>query len=174
MGVVAGRSTRSLGFTLITATITVDDYIAGHRLHYARARGNLYGAAAVLTVIGVAMMIGGAKWALAVLLAGIGGLLGNWWDDRVRMPGKVRKLYEQFKGISDPVELSWDAEKIEGRSATGHGSRKWRDYARLKEDDEVFLLYATDQLWYVFPKRWFGDQKQLEEFRSYARNAGET
>ncbi len=72
-----GRSTRSLGFTLIIVTITVDDYIAAHRLHYARARGNLYGVALVVTVVGVAIAISGVKWAPIVLFAGIGGLVGN-------------------------------------------------------------------------------------------------
>jgi YcxB-like protein len=171
---VAGRSTQSLGFTLIIATLTVDDYIAGHRLHYAKARGNIYGAAALLTVVGVAIAISGVRWAPIVLFAGIGGLVGNWWADRFGLPTKVRKLYDQFKGIGDPVELSWDSEQIEARSARGHGARKWRDYARFAESEEVFLLYATDQLWYAFPKRWFTDQKQLEEFRIYARTAGET
>jgi hypothetical protein len=44
---------------------------------------------------------------------------------------------------------------------------------RLKENNEVFLLYITDQLWEVFPKRCFSPA-QIEEFRKFASTAGET
>ena len=113
-------------------------------------------------------------WAPIATLAGIGGLLGQWWEDRVGIPAKVQKLYIQYKGISDPITFGWDSEQIEGTSTSGHGKRNWRDYAHLKENDEVFLLYVTDQLWHLYPKRWFTAPEQLEEFRKYAGTAGET
>jgi hypothetical protein len=159
---------------MITATLSVDDYISAHRLDKSRVRTIVYLVALAVLIVGVALAIAGVKWAVIVICTGGGGLLGQWWDDRVGLPNKVRKLYGQFKGISDPLTFSWDAETIEGRGADGHGRRKWRDYVRFKENDDVFLLYLTDTLWHVFPKRWFIDAGQLEEFRTYASRAGET
>ena len=104
----------------------------------------------------------------------MGGLLGNWWDERVGLPDKARKLYGQFKGISEPYEISWNAEYLESRSANGHGKRKWKDYVRFKENEDVFLLYITDQLWEAIPKRCFENASQLEEFRQLASATGET
>ena len=159
---------------MVTATVTVDDYIAAHRLHYQRRTKLLYLVWSVLLAIGIGIAILELRmWAPIVILGGLGALLGHWWDDRVGLPNKVRKLYGQFKGISEPTEISWSAEFVEARGPNGQGKRKWRDYVRFKENDEVFLLYITDQLWEAFPKRCF-NSAQLEEFRSHAMAAGET
>jgi hypothetical protein len=159
---------------MITATLTVDDYIAAHRLDRRRIRVTMYTIGVVVLAIGIGLYLTGVKWWPIALLGGAGGLIGQWWDDRLWLPSKVRKLYDQFKGISDPVTFSWDAVQIEGRGSDGEARRKWSDYLRLRENDEVFLLYITDQLWHVYPKRWFADPSQLEEFGRYARAIGET
>ena len=158
---------------MITAEITVDDYIAAHRLHHQRRTKILYTIFAATTVAGAVLLAIGWKFWPIVLLGGIGGLLGQWWDGRVGLPSKVRMLYAQFKGLSEPAVLSWDAEYIEGRSARGEGRAKWAEYVRLTENDEVMLLYITDELWEAFPKRIFSSP-QLEEFRNFARKAGES
>jgi hypothetical protein len=159
---------------MITATLTVDDYISAHRLHYQRLRRIVHIVGTVLLIVGAILAFTSVKWAPIVIFGSIFGLLGQWWEDRYGIPTKVRKLYHQFKGLSEPLTFHWDAEKIEGQNADGHARRKWRDYVRLKENDEVILLYITDQLWHVYPKRWFTDLGQLEEFRRYASTAGET
>jgi hypothetical protein len=158
---------------MIRAQVTVDDYIAAHRLHHRRRTIIFYAIFAAIALVGVILGASGWKYWLIVMLGGVGGLLGQWWDDRIGLPGKVRKLYAQFKGIEDPGELSWDTEYIEGRSERGQGRRKWTEYARFVENDEVMLLYITDQLWEAFPKRIF-DGEQLEQFRKFAQRAGES
>jgi hypothetical protein len=153
---------------MITAQITVDDYIAAHRLHHRRRTITIYAVCAVIVIGAIVLWAAGWKYWIILLFTGLGGLLGQWWDDRVGLPRKVRKLYAQFKGIEEPAELSWDAEHVAGRSARGEGRRKWNEYARFVENDEVMLLYITDQLWEVYPKRIF-QPPQLEEFRKLAR-----
>jgi hypothetical protein len=158
---------------MITASVTVDDYIAAHRLHLRRRSLIWYAIGAAVLVVGVVMVFAGVKtWAPITIMAGVGGLLGQWWEDRIGMPSKVRRLYAQFKGIEEAGVLTWNAEYLEGRSANGQGKRKWRDYVRFTENEEVFLLYLTDDLWEAIPKRSFSAE-QLVEFRSYASKAGE-
>lgn len=158
---------------MITASLTVEDYIAAHRLFYRRVRTQFYRASALTLFIGLLFALKeSGNWPQIVIWAGVGGLIGNWWEDRFGLPQKVEKLYGQFKGISEPLTFSWDSEHIEGQSTEGHGKRKWTDYVRFREDETVFLLYITDHLWHVYPKRWFGNPSQLEEFRKYAMKAG--
>ena len=158
---------------MITVTVTVEDYIAAHRLDYQRARKNSYFIFTAVLTLGIVLTFVGVKiGSLIAIFAGIGGLLGQWWEDYFGLPKKVRKLYKQFKGISEPHTLSWDSQHIEGQCASGHGKRNWCDYVRFKESDEVFLIYVTDVLWHVYPKRWFTIPGQLEEFRRYAGTAG--
>jgi hypothetical protein len=158
---------------MIIATVTVDDYIAAHRLHLERRIRLLYVAWAVLVVAGIAAALAGQKfWAPVLILCGLGGLLGQWWDDRVGLPKKVRKLYDQYEGIGDPTEITWTPELVEARAPSGQGARKWKNYVRVKENDRVILLYITDQLWQVFPKSCFTDV-QLKEFRGHAMQASQ-
>ena len=160
---------------MITATVTLEDYIAAHRLHHQRARRLFYLFSGVLLGVGVVLAFVGVKmWAPIAIWAGVSGLLGQWWEDRFGIRAKVQKLYTQFKGISEPITFGWDSEQVEGTSASGTSKRNWRDYARMNESDDVFLLYLTDQLWHVYPKRWFTTPEQLQAFRKYASTAGET
>lgn len=159
---------------MITATTTVDDYIAAHRLHYRRQFAVFCGIWSSILLIGIVMAWTTSlkAWAPILVCVGLGGLLGQWWDSRIGLPRKVRKLYAQYREISAPSEMAWDEDSVEGRSAHGYGKRKWSDYVRFLENDEVFLLYVTDQLWHAFPKHNFS-QAQIEEFRRLARKAGQ-
>jgi hypothetical protein len=160
---------------VITVSITLDDYISAHRIHHSRMRTAMYVASGIVVAVGAAGAALGIKtWPLIAICGGVGGVLGQWWEDRIGLPNKVRKLYDQFKGITEPATISWDSEWIEGRGERGHGKRKWKEYLRLKENDDVFLLYVTDQLWDAVPKRCFANQAQIEEFRRYASVAGDT
>ena len=160
---------------MITVSVTLDDYISAHCIHHARMRKAMYVASVIVVAIGTTGAALDAKtWPIIAICGGIGGILGQWWEDRLGLPNKVRKLYNQFKGISEPATISWDAEYIEGKGEHGYGKRRWKDNIRLKENDEVFLLYVTDQLWEAVPKRCFANQAQIDEFRKYASVAGDT
>jgi hypothetical protein len=157
---------------VVTATVTVNDYIAAHRLHHRRRSQVWYAICVAVFLVGVGLALSGVKfWGPVTIMGGIGGLLGQWWEDRVGLPTKVRKLNAQFKGAGDPSELTWDAEKLEGRHSRGHGTRRWTDYVRCKESEEVFLLYVTDQLWELIPKHCLSPE-QISEIRTYASKAG--
>jgi hypothetical protein len=132
----------------------------------------IYVLCAACLLVGVLLLGAGAKWWMIVAFGGAGGLAGQWWEDNFGLPGKVEKLYRQYKGLAEPMSFCWDVEVIEGENAEGYGRRKWKDFVRMREDDEVFLLYVTDQLWHVYAKRWFASSSQIDEFRKYARQAG--
>ena len=156
---------------MLTIHITLDDYIAAHRMHHQRGTAIFLLVSTVILIAGLLLAAVGWKWAIALVGGGIGGLLGGLWDDRWGVPGKVRKLYDQFKGISEPAEISWDDEYLRGKSADGQGQRKWEDYVQLKENEQIILLYITEQLWQVMPKRFFASAAQKEEFLALARKA---
>ena len=132
----------------------------------------MWAVSAALLLAGCIGALAGFKWGQFAIWGGMGGLIGQLWEERFHVPSKVKKLYAQYKGINDPVTVTWNAEYVEGSTADGSGKRRWRDYVRLKEDKNIFLLYITDQLWHSYPKRWF-DEQQLEEFGRYARLANE-
>jgi hypothetical protein len=158
---------------MITQIVTVDDYIAGHRLHHVKRHKIIVALAVVALAVGGAISFaskGSMGWAMSG--GAIGLLLVEWWQAQIGIPGNARKFYAQYKRINEPVELSWDAEFLVGQREDGQGKRKWSDYVKFLENDEVMLLYITDALWEVFPKHCFGDAALLEEFRQHAKVAG--
>lgn len=154
---------------MITATVSVDDYINAHQLHARSAMKKWFLVSALTAVVGAVLMSLRVQfWGWVLLGGGLGSLLGTWWDVRARIPAKVRKLYGQYKDIAEPTQITWDGEYLKGRNVNGESRRKWRDYVRLKEDDKVFLLYVTDQIWQVIPKRCFAGEAEIDEFRKHA------
>ena len=61
---------------MITAQITVDDYIAAHRLHHQRRTRILYAISATVAIGGVLLWVVGWKYWVIVLFTGLGALLG--------------------------------------------------------------------------------------------------
>ena len=125
-------------------------------------------------VVGLTMILAGNfRWGIIVLGTSIGGLVGEFMQSHVFLPHKVKKLYAQYKGITSPITYEWDAERLIGSSERGHGEKQWKDYAKVRENNRVFLLYITDYLFEVVPKEWFSESEKLEEFRKFANGGCE-
>ena len=109
----------------ITVSLTVDDYIAAHRLHQQQQLRNCCIGCFALLAVGVALKLSGVNTpAEAIIFGALCGLFGAWWQDRRYLPRKVTKLYRQFKGIESLRTISWTDNSIEGESASGHGHDK--------------------------------------------------
>ncbi len=157
----------------VAVSLTVDDYVAAHRLHYQRYQRMSYLLVGLILMFGIGLALSGVNAPVGtIIFGGVGGLAGAWWQDRRYLPRKVAKLYAQFKGIAAPFTLSWNEESVDGESANGRSRQPWVDYVAFKENDTMILLYLTDALWQAFPKRWFRDPEQLENFVRCARVAG--
>jgi hypothetical protein len=60
---------------MVVATVTVDDYIAAHRLHHERRTKSLYAVWTMLFAVGIAIALLGQKgWAPVLILGGLGAL----------------------------------------------------------------------------------------------------
>lgn len=155
---------------MITFRVTPEDYLSAHRLHLGR-KPWVYLLAAAAIAAGIVLLVlnrgSGAIFPYGLIGAGAGSLIGHWVDHRYRIPKKVARLYRQYKGLDHPISISWDAEALEGRSEQGRGRTPWRDFAKVRENEQVLLLYVTDQLWHIYPKRAFSGA-QLDEFRRHA------
>ena len=155
---------------MITGIVSQYDYLAAHLLHRRKAAIVMQWLMVPVGLIGLfTILAGNWKWGGIILCGGIGGLVGELVQTRVFLPRKVKKLYAQYKGIASPITFEWDATRLIGRSEKGRGERQWKDYAKVKEDDRVFLLYITDHLFEVVPKGWFSEPDKLQEFRTYAQ-----
>lgn len=154
---------------MITGQVSEKDYISAHRLHRGRMAAALYRAMLVAVAAGLALAFTvSQKWGMVLLFGGIGGLFGEFAQDRIYLPARLRRLYAQVKGRVD-VSYSWNDELLFVTSERGNGQRAWNDFLKARENVDVILLYVNDALFEIVSKRWFRDAGDLQDFRRHLR-----
>lgn len=160
----------------VSGTLSQADFLAAQRLH--RSSINRWSLLALLIMLGMGGLLltlqSGRMLAPLLLGGGIGGLIGMGLLNLLILPRRVARLHRQMKALADATTTHWDEDHLEARSAKGYSSMKWVDFVRFRENKQLFLLYVADNLFYIFPKRWFSDAAQMESFRQLARQAGKS
>ena len=160
---------------MITGVVSEQDYVEAQRVHRQPLATKFNWALGVVTLGGLALIVLGIKpWGLMATIGGICGFIGEAIQAKVYVPAIARKHYHQFKGIETPITYRWDTDGLSVQSDRGAGERKWKDFLKVRESDQVFLLYTTDVLFEVVPKRWFGSPEQALEFGALAKGTRET
>ena len=160
---------------MITGTILPSDYLNAQRLHRARSVRWSYLVFAGIFAVGLAIhFLSDRNIGWVVVCTSIGGVVGQLIRSTVYLPLKVRRLYNQQKDLASPFSYKWDSIFLEAQGISGQAKREWKNYAKYKEDEKLFLLYHADNLFEMFPKSWFRDEMQVSEFREFANRAGKT
>lgn len=97
------------------------------------------------------------------LLAAL-NLLSRW----LILPIRARRIFQQQKNLQRPYRVSWDAENVQTSSTSGSSKIPWADFLKWRESKQLFLLYRSDVLFQMYPKRYFTPE-QVNEFRSLAK-----
>jgi len=84
----------------------------------------------------------------------------------VWVPRKVRRSYSQRKDLQHEITLNVTHTGVEARTDQGYSVKPWSDYLRWKEGKSVFLLYLSDHLFQIVPKRFFATREDIDAFRS--------
>lgn len=154
---------------MIIGQVTEKEYIAAHTLHCRKTQSLLKRITLIVFIIGIVLFFAlSAKFGLVLICAALGGLLGEFIQNRFILPSKLRRLYAQIRGRVD-VTYSWDGEKLFLSSEHGQAARSWGDFLKAKENDELILLYINDVRYEIIAKRWFGDASDLNTFRAHLK-----
>jgi hypothetical protein len=154
---------------MITGQIPAGEYVTAHQVHRRKVAFVMNMVMALVFVAGALVFMAiSKKWGIIIAVCGLGGLIGEFAQNRIAMPARLRRLYAQTKGRVD-VTYSWDAEKLFLASEHGEAARPWSDFTKAREDNDVILLYYNDAFFEIVSKRWFGNQAQLDEFRRHLR-----
>jgi hypothetical protein len=155
---------------MVTGIITASDYLAAQYLHRRQTVKALY-------TFSIALIAVGAVWlcitpnliAFAITCGAVGGLVGELIVSTAILPRRALRIHHQRKEFSSPTTYSWDNEFLITSSRDGHAKKRWKDYLRLREDDGMLLLYHSDDLFQMVPKRWFSNADDLMKFTELAR-----
>jgi Ca2+/Na+ antiporter len=83
----------------------------------------------------------------------------------IYVPWRVRRSYSQQRELSVPWEIVVAETGLEISNEYGHVILPWSGFIKWREDDQLFLLYESDAVYRVFPKRFFTGSEQLAEIR---------
>jgi hypothetical protein len=160
---------------MITGTISADDYLAAQRLHRARIAKWSYMAGAAGLLFGlVVWLLSGSFTGILFIAMGVGALLGEFILDRWLLPRRAYKLHQQHRDFAHPFTYSWTSDAIEARGISGQSHRPWTTYHKVRENEQLVLLYHSDNLFEMFPKRWFSDASALKQLLDLARSGKQT
>jgi hypothetical protein len=85
----------------------------------------------------------------------------------VIMPWNVRRIFSQQKTLHSEHTTVISPETIE--STSEHGSMKMRlsDFHKYKVGKDMILVYQSQVLFHMFPRRFFASEEDFQTFISY-------
>ena len=105
-------------------------------------------------------------------IIGIVGVVAFLWYGAVYfvlMPLRARLSYRRHKAIQRAYSLSWNELGVTTTNANATGLTPWADYRKWLEGRKLFLLYVSDRLFHLVPKRAFVNEDAIASFREQLR-----
>ena len=150
------------------------DYKKAHKLHAYRGRlyswGNYY-------VIGLLIFgtVGGSLLAIAnvlpwsivfypALILGIYVLV-----QFVIVPQQLKRVFNQQKDFTAPFEIELSDGEFSLKNQFGTSHLPWNAFVKWKEDKEILLLYRSDIMFNLLPKRLLSNEGEFEYVREKLR-----
>ena len=156
---------------MISGTIQLTDFLSAQRLHRKPSKKIrvVYFVLFSFSVIAGSISLWLHHFVLgsAFLGAAIGGVIGESAVRYLYVPWWARRIYRQQKNLHESFKYWWDIEQLSGESKSGRGQRPWKHYTKWKENEDVFLVYHSDVLFEMVPKKWFKEPNQLNNFREH-------
>lgn len=149
---------------MIKGQITKKEFMAFHRLN--RRQSKIIDAIDMIIIFLILLV-------LVITFVLEGNPLGTWmyylpvflillmypvllW---VVLPLTWRRIYEQDNEIKLPFEIELGEKAIHFSNEIGKTTRPWTHYKKWKENDELLILYQTDQHATPLPKRIFTEKE---------------
>lgn len=166
----------------IRFNLTADDYAAANRLHLTRAfyRNKLLRLAAIMGLLYAALIffiLGQWTWLYAAIAAGSGAvaaaiiMLCIAATNHILIPRRARRVYAQQKSLHDEFEFSWDEAGFDLSTHSARSRHLWADFRHWAEGPDGFILYQSDALFNMLPKRAFSEEA-LADIRGRLNQAG--
>lgn len=82
------------------------------------------------------------------------------------LPRRVRRVYSQQRSLQLPFEGVCTESGIESTNANTTSRLPWSHLIRWKEGPTLFVVYQSDLMFNIVPKRCFAQPEQVDEFRA--------
>lgn len=162
---------------MLTIQLTESDYLDAQALHMksSRRRAMLFWSVILgFALAGIWVLIYGrgslSNPQLAGVLGGtiggvVGGILTTLAVRHLYLPRGYRRVFRQQKSLQLPFHLSWSDDGFVSENEQGSLKTRWSDIVNWKENEQLFVLYVSDLMFHILPKRAFPDEHTISAFR---------
>lgn len=156
-----------------------DDLIAAARLHVwtsLATRNALF--FLVVVVIGAGLIVStllsesgtpDVSGIVATAVVGVPAVLAIL--NYMSLPQNARRMYRQQKSLQETLAVEWSDDGMSWDGQAGHSRTPWSHYVKWCEDRRLFLLYHSDRLHQILPKRVLSST-DIDSIRSNLVQAG--
>lgn len=148
------------------------DYLRSQYLHYRpRPWLALVGTVVLVLIVWASYVTisdwlsGTGPWILAVIC--VVALLYVVLYVGVIIPVSAYRIFKQQKSLNLPFSIEASSEAFCAFNETGKTTMPWSYFVKWKESEKLLLLYHSDVLFNLVPKRLFQSDAQLNEFRGF-------
>jgi hypothetical protein len=85
------------------------------------------------------------------------------------VPTRAGLTYRRQKALQRPYDVGWNANGVAIDNEFSNGVTPWSDYRKWRESKGLFLLYLSDRLFHLLPKRAFANEDAVATFRGVLR-----
>ncbi|MCW4462277.1 YcxB family protein [Sphingomonas sp. BT-65] len=153
----------------IRFSLTADDYVTATRLHMTREfyRSKLIKLTALMGLFYAALVfltLGQWTWQYAAIAAGLGAVaaaiivLGIAVTNHIMIARRSRRIYAQQKSLHDEFEFFWDETAFNLATQSARSRHNWADFRQWAEGPDAIILYQSDALFNMLPKRAFPEE----------------
>jgi hypothetical protein len=100
-------------------------------------------------------------------------VLGFWALFRFWLtPVQLKRVFSQQKELHATFEMELTDEAFQVKNDYGAGSMPWKDFVKWKENRDLFLLYRSDIIFNMVPKRLFSTESEIDYVRERLKAHG--
>ena len=147
------------------------EFLRAQRLHlrWSWRKSGLIAFACLVAFVLIFIFLALRQRYLACVLIGVlfGCAFGFVFARYIYLPLMMPRIFRQQKSLQRETIYSWDGDRLTVTSGDDHWSHEWSELSSWKEDREFVLIYLSDLLFYVIPKRVFDSEAEVADLRSH-------
>ena len=83
------------------------------------------------------------------------------------LPRQAKRLFDQQKELFSPFEMEFSDAGLNFSNEFGHTLRPWKIFYKWKENKKLFMLYQSEIVFTMIPKRLLADSNLLDTVKQY-------
>jgi hypothetical protein len=151
------------------------DYVRAAQAAAGPSKPTVVGLSVASVLIVLALVVGGRagfmRQAFVASFVWFFGLGGAWVGHTLSIVTKAKRVFRQQKALQRLYEVSWDGGGLTVAGESSQSTTRWSDFYKLRELDDLFLLYFSDALFLMIPKRAFPESDLVLKFRETVTTA---